>query len=277
MVDSKTLIIATLGVGREFFRPPSGFKAEFVEPGGDANAIDAKDPSLKLDLKPDAKPGLKVNTKPASQTDHGLVPIRSLSERHRRIIARHLLALNASDRYLRFGYAAQDTQIQTYVDQLNFERDEIYGIYNRKVQLIAVAHLALSGDPKCNNCAEFGVSVLEDARGKGYGSLLFDRAVTHARAEGVDLMFIHALSENTAMLKIARNAGATVERDGSESEAYLKMPPATLDTKLTDIVEEQLGEMDFQLKVQAKRFWEFLAAVQEVRQGVRDARHQSAE
>ena len=274
MVDSKTLITATLGVGREFFRPPTGFNAEFVGP---ADATDPSEPSPKLGSNCDPKPSLKANTKPANNSDHGLVPIRSLSERHRRIIARHLLALNESDRYLRFGYAAQDTQIQAYADQLNFARDEIYGIYNRKVQLIAVAHLAFSSDPKCNNCAEFGVSVLEDARGKGYGSLLFDRAVTHARAEGVDLMFIHALSENTAMLKIARNAGATVERDGSESEAYLKMPPATLDTKLTDIVEERLGEMDFQLKVQAKRFWEFLAAVQEVRQGVRDARHQSAE
>ena len=36
---------------------------------------------------------------------------------------------------------------------------------------------------------------------------MFERAVIHARNEGVDLLFIHALSENTAMLKIARRAG----------------------------------------------------------------------
>ncbi len=55
------------------------------------------------------------------------------------------------------------------------------------------------------------------SRGKGYGSRLFERAVVHARNEGVSLLFIHALSENTAMLKIARNAGAVLERAGSET------------------------------------------------------------
>jgi hypothetical protein len=37
----------------------------------------------------------------------------------------------------------------------------------------------------------------------------------HARNAGVNMVFIHALSENAPMLKIARNAGASVERDGS--------------------------------------------------------------
>lgn len=91
------------------------------------------------------------------------------------------------------------------------------------------------------------------------------------------MVFIHALSENTAMLKIARNAGATVERDGSESEVYLALPPANLDSRVSEIVEQQWAEMDYRLKKQAKQFWDFLAGVQEVRQGVRAARHQSAE
>ena len=64
----------------------------------------------------------------------------------------------------------------------------------------------------------------QKARGRGYGSRLFERAVIHARNEGVDMLFIHALSENTAMLKIARNAGAMLERAGSETEAYLRLP-----------------------------------------------------
>src|SRR6266702_3333280 len=64
-------------------------------------------------------------------------------------------------------------------------------------------YLRFSHDPNLKSCAEFGVSVLKKARGRGYGSRLFDRAVMHARNEGVELLFIHALSENTAMLKIA--------------------------------------------------------------------------
>lgn len=201
-----------------------------------------------------------------------MVPIRSIGPRHGARIIGHLLALNEQDRYLRFGYVAGDEQIQRYVDGINFDRDEVFGIYNRKLELIAMAHLAFSTDPSLQSCAEFGVSVLAHARGRGYGARLFDRAVMHSRNEGVQMMFIHALSENTAMLNIARKAGAVIERDGSESEAYLKLPPADLDSRMTEMVEEQIAQTDYRLKVQAQQFWGILAMVQEVRRGVRDSR-----
>lgn len=180
------------------------------------------------------------------------VPIRTLGPGHRERIANHLLALNKHDRYLRFGFAANDEQIRRYADKLNFERDEIFGIYNRRLELIAMAHLAFSTDSQLKPCAEFGVSVSGAARGRGYGARLFDRAAMHARNEGVSLMFIHALSENAVMLKIARQAGAVVERDGSESEAHLRLLPATLDTRLTELLEEQVARADYRLKWQFK-------------------------
>lgn len=202
----------------------------------------------------------------------GLVPIRTLVSAHLPQITRHLLALSPADRYLRFGYAANDSHIERYVASLNFKRDEIFGIYNRRLELIALAHLAFTVDPELKSCAEFGVSVLEKARGRGYGSRLFDRAVKHARNQGVSLLFVHALSENTAMLKIARARGASIERDGSESEAYLKLPPADLDSHMTELLEERMAQTDYRLKVQAHQFWSVLALMQEVRRGVRDSR-----
>ncbi|WP_431094759.1 GNAT family N-acetyltransferase [Polaromonas aquatica] len=240
MVTPSTLLRASYNASKEFFRPP------------------AEEHALKAPAAPHVQPVM--------------VPIRSLGPSHGERIATHLLALNEHDRYLRFGYSASDEQIRRYVDGLNFERDEIFGIYNRKLQLIAMAHLAHTTDPNLRSCAEFGVSVLAQARGRGYGARLFDRAVMHARNNGVDMMFIHALSENTAMLNIARKAGAIIERDGSESEAYLKLPPADLDSRMTEMVEEQIAQTDYRLKVQAKQFWDMLALVQEVRQGVRDGR-----
>lgn len=247
MVETKALIKATLDAGREFFRPPGERAAEPVAPPAEG----VKPPSV-------------------------LVPIRSIGPSHRERITDHLLALPPQDRYLRFGYAANDEQIRRYADGLDFERDEIFGIYNRKLELIAMAHLAFSTDPDLRSCAEFGVSVSQHTRGRGYGSRLFDRAVMHARNEGVDLLFIHALSENTAMIKIARKSGALIERDGSETEAYLRLLPATMDSRMSEIVEEQLAQTDYRLKVQAKQFWDFLGAVQEIRRGVRDARDKSS-
>ena len=196
-----------------------------------------------------------------------MVPIRSIGPRHGARIIGHLLALNEQDRYLRFGYVASDEQIQRYVDGINFDRDEVFGIYNRKLELIAMAHLAFSTDPSLQSCAEFGVSVLAHARGRGYGARLFDRAVMHSRNEGVEMMFIHALSENTAMLDIARKAGAVVERDGAESEAYLKLLPADLDSRITELFDEQIAQADYHLKVQARQFWRFLNGALDGRRG----------
>ena len=204
-----------------------------------------------------------------------VVPIRSLGPGHRDRICAHLQALDEHDRYLRFGYAANDEQIQRYVAQLDFDRDEIFGIYNRRLELIAMAHLAFMHEPGGPMGAEFGVSVVKRARGRGYGGRLFDRAVMHARNEGVELMFIHALSENTAMIKIARNAGATLERAGGETETYLRLPPATLDTRMSEMVEEQVAQTDYQLKRHAHNLLQLLAGLQEIRQSVRDARHKA--
>ena len=194
-----------------------------------------------------------------------VVPIRSLGPAYRERIAKHLLALDDADRYLRFGYKASDAQISRYVADLNFERDEIFGIYNRHLELVAMAHVAFATDAQHQQCAEFGVSVLKKARGRGYGRRLFERAVIHARNEGVDMMFIHALSENTTMLKIARNAGASVQRDGAESEAFLHLPPANIDSRMAALFEHQFAEMDYRIKRQAKLFWDFLARMRALR------------
>lgn len=201
------------------------------------------------------------------------VPVRRLSPRHRSRIAAHLLALPEHDRYLRFGYNATDAHVTRYVSGLNFGRDEVFGIFNRQLRLVAVAHLAYSHDPQWASCAEFGVSVSPHQRGKGLGATLFAHAVTRSRNEGVRMLFVHALSENGAMLKIARNAGARVEREGSESEAYLRLPEATFNSQISGLVQGQMAQLDYQFKLQAQQFWGWLATMQEVREGVRQARH----
>ena len=184
------------------------------------------------------------------------VPIRSLGPRHRDRIVAHLTALDERSRYLRFGYAAQDVHIGRYVDTLDFEHDEVFGIFNRRLELIAMAHLAhRSADAARGReaASEFGVSVLPKGRRRGFGRRLFDHAMLHARNRGVQQIFIHALSENTAMLKLARSAGATVERDGSESEAWLKLPPDSFASHLDEVLVDRAAEIDYRLKQQARR------------------------
>lgn len=188
------------------------------------------------------------------------VPIRKLAARHRPRVLNHLLALNERDRYLRFGYAASDEQVARYVEKLDFEQDEVFAIFNRRLEIVAMAHLAyLAPGATPHPAAEFGVSVAKAARGRGYGDRLFDHAALHARNRGIDCLLVHALSENTAMLRIARNAGARIERDGPESQAWVRLAPDSLASHVEALVEDTAADLDYRLKRQAQRIDELLS------------------
>ena len=189
----------------------------------------------------------------------------------------HLTALSGQDRYLRFGYSATDEQIARYVDGINFDRDEVFGVFNRRLSLIALAHLAYPDVSQTgSHAAEFGGSVSEHARGRGYGARLFEHAMLHARNRGLGNLFIHALSENTAMLKIARHAGAVVERSGSESDATLKLPQDTVASQVEQWVERHAAAIDYQFKQQAQVVDELLDAIAEVKANIGKLTGQSA-
>jgi RimJ/RimL family protein N-acetyltransferase len=192
---------------------------------------------------------LPLATEPRAPRAHARAPIRTLDASHREAILRHLLALGERDRYLRFGYAAQDDQIRRYVDGLRFGLDEVFGIFNWRLELIAMAHLAYMVTPgRGSDSAEFGVSVSAHARGRGYGRLLFDRAVVHARNHGVQYLYIHALSENTPMLRIARGAGATVVQHAGESECHLELPPADFASHVSELIDEEVARTNYLAK-----------------------------
>lgn len=219
-------------------------------------SLSSVDPHRPSGPIPESRPAHSDMAGEPPRSSWSWVPIRSLGPRHRERIAAHLIALDDRSRYLRFGYAANDAQIGRYVDTLEFDHDEVFGIFNRRLELIAMAHLAhrLGAAQRGRLAAsEFGVSVLPKARRRGFGGRLFEHAMLHARNRGVELIFIHALSENTAMLKLARRAGATVERDGPESEAWLKLPPDSFVSHLDEMLVGRAAELDYQMKLHSRR------------------------
>lgn len=193
-----------------------------------------------------------------NQAPAPIVPIRPIGREHRPQLLRHFLALSADDRYLRFGYAASDERIRAYVDSIRFGQDEIFGVFNRKLDLIAVAHIAIGdGD---GDRAEFGVSVLPRGRGLGIGTRLFQRAAIDARNRGLHVLYMQCLSSNSAMLKIARRAGMKVRNEGGETEAVLELPDDTLQTHLDAMMENQTGHLDYLFKSMMRQwrcFWLF--------------------
>ncbi len=178
------------------------------------------------------------------------VPIRTLGPRHSERVRAHLLALDEQARLLRFGHVASDEQIGLYVDQMDFGRDELYGVFDRRLRLVAMAHLAFENE---GLEAEFGVSVLPRTRGKGLGTRLFEHAVMHARNRGVGLMVIYVARENVAMLAIVRRAGAQISFDGAQAVAKLQLPADTLGTQIGALLDGRAAEFDYQVKLQVLR------------------------
>jgi len=214
---------------------------------------------------------LKSQFKKARHLEHPKV-ICTLGKEHVLQIEDHLLRLSSEDRYLRFGYQAKDEQVLSYVDHIDFSKDKILGIFDHEVNLIAVAHLSLARPSKFTRCAEFGVSVLAQFRGQGLGAHLFEHSSMLARNEGVRMLFIHALSENAPMLKIASSHGAKLERFGGETEAFLQLPPRNLSSRLHQWLLTFYGQTDLEIKIQVRQFWHLLDQIQEIRQGVREGR-----
>ena len=188
------------------------------------------------------------------------VPIKALGERDRRRMLRHFLSLERPDRILRFGSFMGEEQITKYVNGIDFQRDMVFGVYNRAFRLAAVGHLAFSprqpssdGVTEKDRVAEFGVSVLKSARGLGIGSKLFERAAIVCRNQDVDTLYMHCLSSNQTMMHIAKKAGMEIHRDYGEADAYLKLGPANPASVLQEAMQEQLATLDYALKANVRR------------------------
>jgi GNAT superfamily N-acetyltransferase len=199
-----------------------------------------------MNLEPDEKPDADVHRGGV----RNWVPIRALGARHRQRVAQHLLALNDEDRAWRFGHLASDERIQHYVEQMDFHADAMFGVFDRRLTLVAMVHLAFQ--PQCE-AAEFGISVLPQMRGRGVGALLFEHAVTLARNRNVHTLIIHLARVNAPMLAIVRRAGAALAFDGSDAIATLPLAADTLGSQIQEMLGHQAAEFDYRLKLQALR------------------------
>lgn len=175
------------------------------------------------------------------------VPVKQLSAASREKLVRHFERLKPDDQRLRFGISQSPESIRSYVDQINFGRDALFGVYDDELELAGVAHVAMDKDT-----AEFGVSVLSSHRGKGIGSALFERAHAFARNHFIHTLYVHCLTENKAMMHIARKAGMLIKTDSGESDAWLELPLMDAATLASEMFAEQVAVLDYSLKAHAR-------------------------
>jgi len=159
----------------------------------------------------------------------------------------HLLALSPEDARLRFGSAISAETIRKYVQGIDFDTDEVFGVHGDGLTLVGAAHLAFGGE-----VAELGVSVLPQQRGRGVGKALVTRAAEHARNRKVRQLFMHCLAENATMIHIARSASMDVVIDSGDADAHVALPPADSRSIQNEFLAERLALYDFALKSQVE-------------------------
>ncbi|WP_028203440.1 GNAT family N-acetyltransferase [Paraburkholderia nodosa] len=184
---------------------------------------------------------------------HAPVMVRVLTSADRERLLAHFLTLDSDDRLLRFGQAAPDHVIEKYVRSMDFTRDTVFGVFNHQLQLVGVGHLAYLPADGNGRTAEFGVSVLESARGQGIGSKLFERAAIRSRNTHVTTLYMHCLSRNSTMMHIAKKSGMKIEYAYGEADAYLSLEPADQSSIIAEMLQEQAAVFDYALKRQARQ------------------------
>jgi RimJ/RimL family protein N-acetyltransferase len=206
---------------------------------------------------------MKANKPPLDSARLHAVPVVELTEADRPILLAHLLALDPSDRYLRFGNPLSDAVITHYVESINLVADVVFGVFHDDLTLDAAghfAHLPTSPIPAAQRSAEFGLSVAARARGRGLGTALFVRAATHARNRDISVLFMHCLTQNKAMMRIARRAGMQISSSYGEADAYLTLTPGDAASRVAEAMHEQIGLYDYAFKQQRlsfRRLWRF--------------------
>ena len=170
---------------------------------------------------------------------------RELTRFEREKLAAHLLELDAEDRRLRFGLPVSDDTIREYVERIDFGHDALFGVFDDELEVAGAAHLA-----RADEHAELGVSVLPAHRGRGIGAALLERAHTHARNWGIGTLFMHCLTENAAMMHLARKQGMRIAAASGEADAHLALPPASPASFAEALLAERVGLFDYALKAQ---------------------------
>jgi len=116
----------------------------------------------------------------------------------------------AHERLLRKCFVDYDREIALVAERANPET-------NRR-ELLAVGRLTRQRDPQD---AELGILVTDRVQGAGLGTHLLGCLINIARQEKVQRVIAHILSENQAMLKLARHFHFALNREEQDPTAFL--------------------------------------------------------
>ena len=186
------------------------------------------------------------------------VAVQHLGAGARPALREHFLALPPGDRRLRFGSSLSAEATAAYVDGIDFDRDELFGVHDDRLTLVGVAHLGFGDD-----VAELGLSVAPAHRGRGTGSALFERAAERARNRRAARLFMYCLRDNGAIMRIARRFGMAIVTDAGDVDAHLELASPSAASITGEIVTDRLALYDYALKAHVAAWRDISASLQD--------------
>lgn len=145
-----------------------------------------------------------------------------LTPADRQRLLAHLQTLDADDRLLRFGHAVRNDALASYVNGIDFDRDQVCGLVDEHAHILALAHLAVRDGE-----VDFGLSVTPACRQQGMGKLLFHHVIQRALDAGASRVLCHSISP--AILRMANARGFRRLRGNPTAPLVLQLlatPPA---------------------------------------------------
>lgn len=155
--------------------------------------------------------------------------------------------MDKEDLRLRFGYAITDDFIIKYIDDTwDNPNDQWFAVFESPEKVIATVHVS-----KYDGEAEMGCTVEEEYRNHGLGNALFRRGATWAGKFGIRKIYMHCLSENEAIQKIAKKNSMSVVTIGpGEREAKVTLPYVDFTAPYRDAAYDRMAIYDSIIRTQ---------------------------
>ena len=154
---------------------------------------------------------------------------------------KHLKALDADSKYLRFGHHIQDEMIDQLCAQFEAEPEKniLFCIENDDLDFIAVGHIAIQSE------MELAFSVLKGYQGQGMGNHLFKRVIQWCRTHNKLKGCMVCLSHNSVIKHLCLKYGIHLTNDGGETLAEVELDSPNITTYLTEATDSNLAVIDY--------------------------------
>ena len=158
----------------------------------------------------------------------------------------HLLALDDTSRYTRFGFMIKDESINQLCDKFeaNTQEHKNFVIEDDQLNVVAAGHIALEGGE-----TELAFSVLQEYRKQGMGSSLMKRTIEWCQNRNIKGGCMVCLSSNIAIKKLASKHGVLIN-DGGETLANITIPDPTPVSIMHEVVDSSMARVDHYTKAQ---------------------------